>query len=126
MRFLIVEDDARVRRLIRTVVAGRSDTVYECSNGSQAKTSYAEHQPDWVLMDLMMPEVDGIEATRQIKSSYPSALIIIVTAHESLAMREEARNAGACGYVLKDNLQELHELFVAGVDKPQGGSVDHV
>jgi CheY-like chemotaxis protein len=113
MRFLIVEDDERVRRMIKTVVADLSEAVYECSDGSQAHASYAEHLPDWVLMDLMMPEVDGIAATRQIRSSYPAARIVIVTSHESSAMRNEARNAGACGYVLKEDLLDLPQLLMA-------------
>jgi CheY-like chemotaxis protein len=111
MRFLIVEDDERVRRMIKTVVADLSDAVYECSDGSQAQASYAEHLPDWVLMDLMMPEVDGIEATRRIKSSYPGARIVIVTSYESSVMREAARGAGACGYLLKENLLDLPQLL---------------
>src|SRR5437016_3293406 len=111
MRFLIVEDDERVRRMIKTIVADLSEAVYECSDGSQAHASYAEHQPDWVLMDLMMPEVNGIEATRQIRSSYPAARIVIVTSHESMSMREEARVAGAYAYVLKDDLFDLRRIL---------------
>ena len=114
MRFLIVEDDERVRQMIKTVIADLSDTVYECSDGAQAHASYKEHQPDWVLMDLMMPSVGGIEATRQIKSAYPAARIVIVTSHESSAMREAARSAGAYGYVLKDDLLDLPQLLLAG------------
>jgi CheY-like chemotaxis protein len=112
MKFLVVDDDARFRRMMRTVLAGVAESVYECSDGSQAHASYAEHHPDWVLMDLMMPEVDGIEATRQITSSYPSARIVIVTSYESSAMREEARGAGACGYLLKENLLDLPQLLM--------------
>lgn len=110
MKFLVVEDDARVRRMIRSIVADATDTVYECSDGVEAKASYAAYLPDWVLMDLMMPQVDGISATRQIKSDYPAAKIIIVTSHESAVMREAAEQAGACAYVLKENLLDLREL----------------
>lgn len=110
MKFLVVEDDPRVRRMIRSIVADATDTVYECSNGAEAKASYAAFLPDWVLMDLMMPQVDGIAATRQIKIDYPAAKIIIVTSHESRVMREAAEQAGACAYVLKENLLDLREL----------------
>jgi CheY-like chemotaxis protein len=113
MKLLVVDDDERIRRMIRWVVSDVSDTIYECADGSEAGENYAKHQPDWVLMDLMMPEVDGIEATRLIKSSYPLAKIIIVTSHESLAMREAAQSAGACGYILKDNLLDLPQLLMA-------------
>ena len=111
MKFLVIEDDARVRRMIKTIIADSSDSVYECSDGAQARASYAEHLPDWVLMDLMMPQVDGITATIQIKSSFPAAKIIIVTSHESRVMREAAAQAGAFAYILKENLLDLRGLI---------------
>ena len=110
MRFLIVDDDARIRRMIKTVVADETDFVFECSDGAQANASYTEHEPDWVLMDVTMPGLDGISATREIRSAHPTARIIIVTNHESAAMRAEATSAGACGYVLKENLLDLREM----------------
>ena len=97
--------------MIKTVVAGAADSVFECSDGAQANASYAEHQPDWVLMDVTMPGLDGISATREIRSSHPTARIIIVTNHESAAMRKEAQSAGAYGYLLKENLLELPEIL---------------
>lgn len=114
MKFLIVDDDERIRSLIKTIMADDAADFCECSDGAQAHASYARHQPDWVLMDLMMPEVDGLTATRQIRADYPSARVIIVTADDSPAMREEARWAGALGYVLKENLFDLPELLGAG------------
>jgi DNA-binding NarL/FixJ family response regulator len=62
-------------------------------------------------MDLMMPQVDGFAATRQILASFPAARIVIVTDHESHALRAAAKSAGACGYVLKENLIDLRQLF---------------
>ena len=62
-------------------------------------------------MDLMMPGVDGLTATSQIVSSFPVAKIIIVTSHDSDALREKASNAGAIGYVLKENLSDLKALI---------------
>jgi DNA-binding NarL/FixJ family response regulator len=115
MKFLIVDDDERIRRMIRTIVADESAIICECSDGEQACACYAEYQPDWVLMDLTMPFVDGITATRRIMADYPAARVIIVTAHDSRAMREEARGAGAIGYVLKENLHDLREIL----NKPQ-------
>jgi CheY-like chemotaxis protein len=113
MKLLIVDDDERIRRLIKSVVADAAAVVCECSDGAQARRSYDEQQPDWVLMDLSMPELDGIAATRQIRAAYPRARVVIVTAHDSAALREEARGAGACGYVLKENLLDLLEILRA-------------
>ena len=112
MKLLIVDDDVRVRKLISATVRDISDEIFECGDGREAWYSYAACQPDWVTMDLLMPEVDGISATRQIKSSYPEAKIIIVTTYESGAMRETARSAGACAYVLKENLPDLRDIIL--------------
>lgn len=113
MKLLIVENDRRVRKLIAFVVGDLSDEILECEDGTQAQAVYAEHLPDWVLMDLMMPEMDGITATRQIISVFPDAQIAIVTSYESATLRETARSAGACAYVLKENLLSLREILTA-------------
>jgi CheY-like chemotaxis protein len=111
LKILIVDDDERIRRMIKAIIADTPVIIYECSDGAQALDCYAKHQPDWVLMDVMMPEVDGITATHQIMADHPSARIIIVTSHDSPALREEARGAGACGYILKESLLELSEIL---------------
>lgn len=113
MKLLIVDDDERIRHLIKTVVGDAATVVCECGDGAQARASYAELQPDWVLMDLSMPEVDGITATRQLRAAYPAARVVIVTAHDSATLREAARGAGAVGYVLKENLFNLHQILTA-------------
>jgi DNA-binding NarL/FixJ family response regulator len=110
MKILIVDDDERIRQMIKTILAGDEVVICECSNGAEAYACYAEHQPDWVLMDITLPGVDGLAATRSIKANYPEARILIVTSHESHAMREAAREAGARGYVLKENLLDLREM----------------
>jgi CheY-like chemotaxis protein len=111
MKLMVVDDNRRVRKVITAMVGDLSDEIVEFDNGSHALAGYAECLPDWVLMDLVMPGIDGIEATRRIISSFPKARIIIVTSHESPAMREAATLAGACGYVLKENLGELRGLI---------------
>jgi two-component system chemotaxis response regulator CheY len=111
MKLLIVEDDERIRRLIKSVIIDLADEVFECSDGAHAQASYAEHRPDWVLMDLVMPKVDGITAIRQIKASHPEAKIIVVTSYKSTAMRQEAARAGALAYILKENLLDLRNLL---------------
>ena len=120
MKLLIVDDDERIRRLIKSVVVDESAIFCECDDGAQARACYAEHQPDWVLMDLSMPEVDGITATRQIRAAYPRARVVIVTAHDSASLRERAAEAGAIGYVAKENLLELRELLGVGLAPSTG------
>jgi|SRR5882757_4599743 len=112
MKILVADDDIRVRKVIALAVRDISDEIFECGDGREAEETYAAHLPDWVMMDLQMPVVDGIAATRRIKSSYPDARIIIVTTYESNLLRETARSAGACAYVLKENLSELRQIIL--------------
>jgi CheY-like chemotaxis protein len=111
MKLLVVDDDVRIRKMIASIVSDLTDEIFE-SDGLQAHANYKTHQPDWVLMDLLMPEVDGITATRQIKTSDPNAKIIIVTTYDSAAMRENARAAGAYAYVLKENIADLPSIIL--------------
>src|SRR4051794_38605409 len=97
--------------MIKAMIADTPIIICECSDGAQALDCYTEHQPDWVLMDIMMPEVGGITTTHQIRANHPSARVIIVTLHDSPTQREEARGAGACGDVPKENLLELSEIL---------------
>lgn len=111
MKVLIVEDNAPMRRMIRRLVADLADEISECGDGAQAYALYAAQRPDWVLMDIEMAGVNGITATRQIRADYPDANIVIVTNHDDELLREEARRAGACDYVLKEDLLELRRLL---------------
>jgi two-component system response regulator DegU len=107
MNVLVVEDNRAMRRLIREIVSGLADEIHECSDGSEALATYNSHRPDFVLMDIQMGLLDGITATRQIKAADPAARIIIVTDYDQPDLREAARQAGACAYVVKENLLEL-------------------
>jgi CheY-like chemotaxis protein len=113
MVLLIVDDNAAVRRLIGKVVADLVDDVHECSDGSEALDAYRRFQPDLVLMDVEMEGMDGITATRRIRSEFPDARIVVVTVYGDAQMRAAARAAGACDYVLKDNLLDLRRLVRA-------------
>jgi CheY-like chemotaxis protein len=113
LKILIVDDNASVRRLIRSVLPPLAGEIYECANGPDAIATYQAHRPDVVLMDIRMGEMDGIEATNRIQAADPEAKIVIVTDYDDDALRQAAIRAGACGYVLKDNLLELAGLLEA-------------
>ena len=100
-----------MRRLIRRVVAEVADEVIECADGASACLLYRESQPDWVLMDIEMGQVNGIVATRRIKAEYPDARIVIVTNYHDEKLREAAKAAGACGYALKEDLSALKQML---------------
>jgi len=111
MKLLIVEDNAGVRRVIRSLVARVAGEICECADGAEALALYNLEHPDFVLMDIQMDGMDGIPATRQIKGIDPTARVIIVTDYDQPDLQEAASQAGACGYVLKENLLELVRLL---------------
>jgi two-component system NarL family response regulator len=108
---LIVDDEPRMRSLIRSMVGDLFDSVRECGDGADAQTAYAEQHPDWVFMDLAMPHLNGLAATRQIRADDPTARIVVVTGFSNEATQTAALNAGACAYVSKENLFELREIL---------------
>src|ERR1044072_6938031 len=87
MTVLIVEDNAKMRRMLKSLVADLASAVHECSDGAEALAAYAVHRPDWVLMDIAMKGLDGISATRAIKAAWPEARIIIVTSYDEAELR---------------------------------------
>jgi CheY-like chemotaxis protein len=113
LRVLIVEDDRALRELIKRMIRDLVESFSECSDGSEALNAYAAHRPDWVLMDIRMKEVDGLTATQQITTAWPGARVVIVTSYNDASLREAALQAGACQYVLKENLLELRSILAA-------------
>ncbi len=111
MKVLIVDDNAKVRELVRDHLPAAADEVFECSDGGEAFALYEEHRPDWVLMDWEMPGTDGLTAIREIIGGYPDAHICMVTAFDDEGLRAEAFAAGASEFVLKENLFSLEGVL---------------
>jgi DNA-binding NarL/FixJ family response regulator len=101
---LIADDHALVREGLRTMLSGEDgiEVIAEAKDGQQALTLCRELEPDLVLMDVRMPVMDGLEATRKIKQEMPKTSVMMVTMHENADYLFEAVKAGAAGYVLKD------------------------
>lgn len=108
IRVLIVDDHAIVRKGIRALLAQMPDieVVGEAGDGREAVAQVTEFRPDVVLMDLVMPNMDGIEATRQIKSQQPESRILVLTSFATDDKVFPAIKAGALGYLLKDSSPE--------------------
>ncbi len=106
IRVLIVDDSRPMRELIKMTLAGVAEVVGECADGADALGCYEANRPDWVLMDWEM-RTDGLTATRRIIKAHPEARILIVTQHDDNNLRDAAIEAGARGFVLKDDLLAL-------------------
>jgi two-component system, NarL family, response regulator LiaR len=108
IRVLVVDDHAIIRKGIRAVLdlVPDIDLVGEAENGVRAVELDRELRPDVVLMDLMMPEMDGIECIKQIKAKRPAAHILVLTNFAGEDMIFPAIKAGAMGYHLKDSSPE--------------------
>jgi CheY-like chemotaxis protein len=112
MKLLIVEDNPSVRRVLKMMIGPLADEILECADGPESVRLYQAEHPDYVLMDVNLGETDGIEATRRIKQFDPAAKVIIVTNFDEADLRRAASEAGAIGFVPKENLNELQDLLM--------------
>ena len=103
IRVLIAEDHLVVRSGLETflLVCDDLELVGEASNGAEAIRLCGERRPDVVLMDLKMPGMDGVAATRQIRQMYPRVQVVALTSFDDPALVQAALDAGAIGYLLK-------------------------
>ena len=113
IRVLLVDDHELVRTGFRHILDGSDnvDVVGEAKSGEEALVKVKSSNPDLVLMDVNMPGIGGIEATRKIKRLFPSVQVIAVTIHSDTPFPEQLHDAGALGYVTKGCPAE--ELFEA-------------
>ena len=121
IHLMIVDDQKLMREGLRTLLEleGGFEVVAEAGDGQAALDAYAELQPDVVLMDIRMPGMDGVEATRRLHEKWPNASVIILTTFNDDAYVFEALRVGALGYLLKD--LSGHELANAVQTVANGG-----
>ena len=114
IRVLVADDQSMVRAGFRMLLGGEEDieVVAEASNGLEAVSKAARFEPTLILMDIRMPELDGLEATRRILASDPDARVLILTTFDLDEYIYEALSAGASGFVLKD---EPPERLIAAI-----------
>ncbi len=118
IRVLITDDHAIVRKGIAALLATEPDiqVVGEAADGAEAVAKARALQPDVVLMDMMMPKMDGIEATRQIAAALPGTRVLVLTSFAADDKVFPAIKAGALGYLLKDSgpyelVQAIHQVY---------------
>lgn len=121
MRVLLVDDHEFVRRGVRSLLSQSNYEVCgEAVDGEDALEKARELKPDVIVMDVSMPKLNGLEATRLIRSMLPDSEILILSQHESSQMLKEAVKAGARGYVVKSSISKdlLTALADVGQHKP--------
>jgi len=122
---LLVDDHAMVRQGVKTFLETQADlsVVGEAGSGEEAVGLTAQYVPDVILMDLIMPDMDGVEATRQVKQVSPRSQVVVLTSYHEDEHIFPALKAGALSYVLKDLSAE--ELAVAVRKAAAGEAVLH-
>lgn len=108
VRIVVVDDHAVVRRGVRALLESHAgwEVVAEAATGREALEAVKRHQPEIVVMDLSLPELNGLEATRQIVSEAPQTEVLVLTMHHSEQLAREVLKAGARGYILKSDADE--------------------
>ncbi|WP_337867145.1 response regulator [Ignavibacterium sp.] len=111
MKLLLVDDDSRIRKLMRSIYSPYFDEVIECEDGRTAVEKYNSELPDWVVIDIKMVEMDGLKATEKIISRNPVAKVIIVSQYNDEITIEASKNAGAVDFVSKENLHKVIDII---------------
>jgi DNA-binding NarL/FixJ family response regulator len=108
IRVLAADDHALIREGVAALIANQKDMslVGEASNGREAVEQFRSHRPDVTLMDLQMPEMNGIDALIAIRSEFPEARIIVLTTYAGDALCKRAMRAGAQAYILKGDVRK--------------------
>src|SRR5450432_1101729 len=110
LKLLIVDDHPGVRKMIRLLAALPHGAVRECATGEAAVRLAVEFAPDVITMDLRLPGLSGLAATRAICTARPEVKVLIVSSFDQPDLRRATIAAGASGFVAKDNLDELRSL----------------
>ncbi len=123
-RILVVEDNDRNRRLLKILLRSRGYEVIEAVTGEEAMKYLRDHKPDLILMDIQLPNVDGLDLTKNIKSNPKTAdiPIVAVTAYAMKGDRERILEAGCDGYISKPIDTRKLILLVAEILKDSGNA----
>jgi CheY-like chemotaxis protein len=128
-RVLLVDDHAMVRQGLRGILDGYQDlhVIGEAADGQEAVELACALSPDVVVMDVNLPKIDGVEATKLIKAQRPSTVVIGLSVHQANQIQHMFKEAGAAGYITKDAAADsLHEAIISavGVTRPVGAIDD--
>jgi len=121
-RILIADDHAIVRTGLRALLKGEAgmELIGEASGGEEALRLVENLNPDILVLDLSMPDMDGIQVTKRVHATAPDVRILILTVHEDEALLREAIRAGAAGYILK---HAAEEELISAINMVQMGDI---
>jgi len=109
-KILVVDDAAYVRLRLNRLLTANGYEVIEAADGQQALASYQEHQPDGVLLDIVMPEMDGLTALKELRKLDPGARVVMLTSLHEQSTVMEAIRSGAMDFVVKPFDERLLEV----------------
>lgn len=118
MKLMIVDDHAGVRKRIRELLARPDVEAREYATGEEAIRAARTFQPDWIIMDVHLPGVNGFEATKAIRAEVPSARIVVISSDDKNYLRQAAREAGAEKFLSKHQLADLPQALCGGPATP--------
>ena len=104
MKLMIVDDHPATRKLIRQLLDGPGVTFCECASGDEAMLRAHDFQPDWVTMDIHMPGMGGIEATRRIRAAHPDVIVLLTSTYDFEDLPPDAADCGAAAYLHTEDL----------------------
>jgi two-component system invasion response regulator UvrY len=124
LRIMVVDDSQATRRVVSALVGARWTVVGSAENGETALKKFAELKPDLVLLDLGMPDIDGIEVGRQIRAMDASARLILFTLSDPWGLEAPARKAGFMQVISKSEPWKLLDSIKKIVEGIEGGADD--
>jgi len=109
-KVLVVDDEVEIADFLCNFLKRFKITTEQASNGKEALELYDKQNPDWVFLDVRMPDMDGFEVLVALKEKDPKAKVMMITGSEDKQSQEQAKSLGALDYVVKPlDLEELHE-----------------
>lgn len=122
---MIVDDNAEIRKLIRSLLSDLAEEIEEYGDGESALANYDKHLPDWSLVDVGMPVMDGFAVTSWIKGHHPEARVLVMSQTSNPQVRAAALESGATAFVPKENLLQLRSLIMGQEHPPSSKGAPH-
>ncbi len=111
MKIMIVDDSRDMRQLLREIVAPANAEILECEDGDLAIEQFGRFRPDWTVMDLRLPRIDGLIATRILRRTWPDSRVVMISEIDLPSVAAAAHQAGAEKFIPKSDLMRLPAIL---------------